>query len=550
MIRQTKQPDCETGDQRGFWRNKAGNIAVITALVMIPLTFALGMAFDWTMSQTRQDQLDGIADAAALGAVTPTEMALACTTAATQSQTLFNGQEVSVAGVTGLSVTVSGCPDSSTSNIVSRNITVSYTGQSQNTFASLLGMPSLTIKGSSTATSSTAPNINFYLLLDTSPSMEIAATTTGIATMEANTQQELDGVLGCAFGCHQSNPAELTASPTSTPVPAYPAWPCPKHADPEYGGTTYQCEFLAWSGGTPITGGTPSRIVCTVSGVYWDGTSFSAGSLFPETGRDNYDLSRCLGVTLRIDLLRTAVQNLTNTAGQTELTDNAAYQMALYETDTNQSNPSNDLNVYTLQSLTPVSTTPNSGALYTQAGTISALTMYQNNHLVSATDSNGDMDTYLDADVSEMNTSGNANYIPNPGNGAAGNQAQEVLFIVTDGLNDATPTRTYAPLDWSGTICSAIKARGIRIAVLYTTYYPLTAAGGWYETAVVPALPTGLPPNWPAGMTSASPTDPMALGAQQCASPGLFYEVSTDGDISAALQTLFQEAVATARLLH
>jgi hypothetical protein len=45
-------------------------------------------------------------------------------------------------------------------------------------------------------------------------------------------------------------------------------------------------------------------------------------------------------------------------------------------------------------------------------------------------------------------------------------------------------------------------------------------------------------------------TDPMALGAQQCASPGLFYEVSTNGNIVTALQALFQEAVQTARLLH
>ena len=42
----------------------------------------------------------------------------------------------------------------------------------------------------------------------------------------------------------------------------------------------------------------------------------------------------------------------------------------------------------------------------------------------------------------------------------------------------------------------------------------------------------------------------MALAAQQCASPGLYYEVTTNGDVSAALNTLFQEAIATARLLH
>jgi len=60
------------------------------------------------------------------------------------------------------------------------------------------------------------------------------------------------------------------------------------------------------------------------------------------------------------------------------------------------------------------------------------------------------------------------------------------------------------------------------------------------QTCALPILPS----NTPVG------TDPMALATQQCASPGLYYEVSTDGDVSAALVHLFQEAVAQARLLH
>jgi Flp pilus assembly protein TadG len=508
MTRRTRHHDRSAGAHRGFWRHKGGNIALITALVMIPLTFALGMAFDFTVSQSREDQLDGIADAAALGAVTPAEMALSCTTASTQSTNLFNGQEATVAGVTGLSVTVSGCPDTTNGNLVTRTITVTYTGQSQNVFASLLGMPTLPITGHSTATSSTAPNINFYLLLDTSPSMELAASSAGIATMQANTQDQG----GCAFGCHQSNP--------TGDLPA----------------------FQTASG---------AQIACTTSGAYSDGTTFSSGSKFPTTGRDNYDLSLCLGVPLRIDLLRTGVQTLMSFANTAEQTNKATYQMALYETDTNQPNSNNDLNVYQLQTLTSDLT----GAAYTAAGNISPLEVYQNS-LLTASVNNNDNDTTLDADITSMNTSGNANYIPTPGNGAAGNTPQEVLFIVTDGMNDESVgsggnCRTGSlctPMDWSGAICSAVRARGIRIAVLYTTYNP-TAGLPWYGTNVAPNLPTGLPPGLTAD-TALDPNDPMALGAQQCASPGLFYAVTNDADISTALQTLFQEAVDTARLLH
>ena len=75
----------------------------------------------------------------------------------------------------------------------------------------------------------------------------------------------------------------------------------------------------------------------------------------------------------------------------------------------------------------------------------------------------------------------------------------------------------------------SIKNRGIRIAFLYLTYYPVTS-DSWYMTYVNPVQPS------------------LATGAQNCASPGLYFQVSTDGDITSAMTALFQKAVATARL--
>jgi hypothetical protein len=137
--------------------------------------------------------------------------------------------------------------------------------------------------------------------------------------------------------------------------------------------------------------------------------------------------------------------------------------------------------------------------------------------------------------------------LPNPGNGTnnPGDTPQEVLLLVTDGLNDEGSPRTYPPLDWNGTNCSAIKARGIRIAVLYTQYIA-GSGGSWYTSAVQPGLPTGIPSGLPPSTPNGG--DPMALAAQQCASTGLYSEITTDGDISAALQALFLRAVSTARL--
>jgi hypothetical protein len=349
----------------------------------------------------------------------------------------------------------------------------------------------------------TAPNVDFYLMLDTSPSMEIAATSGGMASLRAATQSN---EYGCAFGCHQSNTGDLGA-------------------------------FQAPGGG---------QISCATSGAYADGTTFDASSKFPSTGRDNYDLSRCVGVTLRIDLLRDAVQTLVTTAAEAEKADKATYRMALFETDTNQPNPADDLILYALQPMTRDLSL--GGSAHAAAKKIAALEMYNNNHLLAG-DDNDDMDTDLDSDIARIN-----GLMPAPGDGAnhPGDTPREVLLIVTDGLNDEpwqtdhraveTPWRIYSPMDWSGVNCTAVKKRGVRIAVLYTTYVPLND-DRWYRSQVAPLLPEGLPPGLPPSTPVGA--DPMALAAQQCASPGLYDQVSTDGDISAAMQTLFRRAVTT-----
>src|SRR3546814_10144646 len=56
----------------------------------------------------------------------------------------------------------------------------------------------LTISGSSTSNAAKAPFIDFYLLLDTSPSMLLPSTSAGLSAMRAAT--------GCAFACHTMQP--------------------------------------------------------------------------------------------------------------------------------------------------------------------------------------------------------------------------------------------------------------------------------------------------------------------------------------------------------
>ncbi len=74
-----------------------------------------------------------------------------------------------------------------------------------------------------------------------------------------------------------------------------------------------------------------------------------------------------------------------------------------------------------------------------------------------------------------------------------------------------------------------MKNRGIRIAVLYTVYLPLPT-NPWYNQWIAPFQ------------------SQIGTNRQSCASPGLFFSVTTDGDITAAMTQLFNAAVATAHL--
>jgi Flp pilus assembly protein TadG len=421
-------------------REKKGNIALIFVLSAVPLIFMIGMGVDYASSVVRQDQLNSYADSAALASLRPTVLAQADAASITAAKNTFNAQATTVQNINfdpnSVSVTVS---DVATGNKVKRTVTVSYTAASQNAFLNILGQPTIQLSGSSQATATTAPNIDFYLLLDDSPSMAIAATPADITKMVNATPKQG----GCAFGCHQANPA--------------------------------------------------------------------ADNLGNPGGVDNYALARSLNVTLRIDLLREATQNLMTTAQTTGASDNAQYQMAIYTFD---------VGFNTIQTLTSSLSTA-----ATSAGNINVLEVDHNNYL-TPTNKNHDMDTNYDNAMTKINAT-----MPNPGNGsnAGGDTPQEVMFFVTDGVEDENVNGTRQESLMDPARCDAIKNRGIRIAVLYTTYLPLPT-NAWYNSHI------------------ASFQSQIGPKLEQCASPGLYFEVQSGGDISGALAALFQEAVLTAHL--
>jgi hypothetical protein len=123
------------------------------------------------------------------------------------------------------------------------------------------------------------------------------------------------------------------------------------------------------------------------------------------------------------------------------------------------------------------------------------------------------------------------------GSGLNANDRQKVLFLVSDGVEDIarspgclkklTGKRCQQPIDYS--ICPKIKAAGIRIAVLYTTYYPIPS-DSWYNTWIKPFQ---------------SEINP---AMKACASPDLFFEVSPSQGIAEAMNALFLKIVNLPRL--
>ena len=333
-----------------------------------------------------------------------------------------------------------------TDSTTGRTAVVGYTATKTNLFMGIFGYPTSTITGSSTAQAGLTTNIDFYLLLDNSPSMNIAATSAGIATMVANTAAQG----GCAFACHESDPA--------------------------------------------------------------------ADNLGNPGGEDNYALAKNLGVATRMQNLASATQSLMSSASKWKAPISNIRRRSTLSTAP-ASMPSSSL-------------TSNLANAQTAAANINVQEVYSNNWLTK-TNQNNDTDTNFETAMSAINT-----LMPPPGTGTPASTPQEVLFIVSDGVDDEVSSSCSQSLDgnrcqqpFSTTWCTTIKNRGIQIAVLYTDYLPLPT-NSWYNDWIAP-FQSQIAPNM-----------------QSCASPGLFFSVTTDGDITAAMQTLFQQAVAAARLTH
>ncbi len=419
-----------------FRAHERGTVAVIFSLAVIPMLGLFGAAVDYGSLSQSKDKVDMIADSAILAAVSKAAMSDTASAAQNMATDSFNAQKKTLPkslSISSLSVTV-------TENVVKRVAVIKYTATQPTVFLGIVGFKTMSFSGTATAEVSLAPNIDFHLLLDNSPSMGIGATQADINKLLTNPKKS------CAFACH-------AVPPHSTDAPE----------------------------------------------------------------ENNYTWAVQNNVTLRIDVLRSAVQALMDKATAIRSKPDQ-FRLAIHSFGNECASPglttiaglSNDLN-----------------GLRNAASGLQLMTVMAYGIVCT--------------DFIKMFRSVNT-LISDPGDGSSAQKPQKVLFFVSDGVHDSAPVdsvlgcsgqigagRCHEPINLS--LCRMIKDRGIRIAVLYTTYLPLPT-DGWYNGMIAP-----FQPKIPSHM-------------QDCASPGLYYEVSPNQGISAAMNALFQKTVLQAKLVR
>ena len=526
-------------------RNKDANVTLISAMSLIPTLFGLGFCIDYARAEMLQSRINAVADAAALAATDDLFLQKDwATVAKPAAYNIFTTQVTDYQDFTYNPSTQLVINGNQTGVLnLGRTVYVGWAGQSLNMFSGILGAASLSISGSSTASATEAPNMNFFLVLDKSPSMLLPTTTTGIAAVQSAASDK------CAFACHQQSPGTnyikdvngkfvfidqnfYTTGNTNTGV--YYLLDSSNNVYNSAGVlmgpgkitlTANQVTTFQYTTTTSTTKNgkttTTTNANNYINGYYADGywLTHNYTSVYPSGTK----------IDLRVSDETAAAQALIPYAVTQETANKVAYQIQYFTYDWTHPSASSPVTQY--GSMTDVKSLSNSSVpnLDNQDWWIS------NSTYNSSCCSQGDAVT----ETANMLTSMNA-VMPTPGTGNSSTDAQEVMMLITDGVTDEMVGGGRTNREFNATdiaACNAIKARQIKIAILYTVYAPeVIANDGWSVSNVTPYLPKVL------------------TALQTCASPAndgspMVYSVTSNQSIASALQSLFQLAITNSHLI-
>jgi Flp pilus assembly protein TadG len=566
-----------------FRRDQRGNIAVIFGIACLPVLSAIGCGVDYSEASRMRAKLQSAADAAAVASISQNSQGwLAAsqmtsngeaTTAETDAMNIFNGNINTVYNpnaTTGNLFTLNNSLTKATvtKTGVSLAATVTFNATVPTIFMNVVGFKSLTVAGSSSASSSLPMYLDFYVMLDVSGSMGLPSTNAEQTRLASVNPDDFNVYpAGCTFACHFQAQGSCTNPPVGQKtnagvLPAYSAYPT-SNSGP--GGAGYCLGYLIsrvsqagyqsllnssitnqtktqfpMKGGqvlppAMLAAGVNSSLTGTPNALVTGNTASLSNSLTPVTSCPTEGTDAC--IQLRADAVGTALNATVPTQGVDGLFATAnnpknqqvtgQFRIGLYPFIQN---------LITYSSLT--STIGPSSPIQTAANNLATLLDTGNSPNVGL----GSGGTHFENVFPQMNA-----IIPPLGGGAVGdgsasNKTKPFVFLLTDGAQNFQTCCSFsgsnsATVMASGTSspCQALKSRGITVAVLYIPYEPIQNPTTIYsnEDGVANANIPYIPPS----LTS-------------CASPNFFFQATSTSQIAAALAAMFNQALVTAHLTN
>ena len=165
-------------------RTASGNVAVIFTLALLPILSAIGCAVDYSRATEIRGKLQSAIDAASVGSVARTSPGFIAAGAMTGGR-----RDAGRRRPTRRTSSTATCPGAAATRSPACRADVTEIGRqgdhldgdssrprSRRTFIGVIGWSKLTITGTSTSRRQMPHYIDFYLLLDNSPSMGVGAT--------------------------------------------------------------------------------------------------------------------------------------------------------------------------------------------------------------------------------------------------------------------------------------------------------------------------------------------------------------------------------------
>ena len=499
-----------------FARANGGNVAIIFGFSLIPLVGLVGIGADYGVALTDKSKLDNAADAAALAAVATakayvaanstdtnlTNDAITAGLAQAKSAFVVNAGNVPFAQIPVVQTastaapTTSACLTGNACIYLSRTnqtftSTTTYLTTTQNHFGQIFGSPTIKVTGISVASADIPSYLDFYLLIDVSGSMGLPATTNGQNALAAINFDNYGAYQqGCQFACH---------------FPGYTGWTLAMSTkDPDSGNT-----------GILLRSGSVNNAVC----------AFLTKTAAPAVA-NQYRVGIYPFVTMMTNQFAPLSGNYSGLS--------SAMQCV--------ANPPSTYQPHALDNLLDIGTTQN-----TTSGNMATGTGSGGTNLGTSPQDTNSIFSQAQAEVAAY-TSGSSQK-----DGSSGVNSKPFVFLITDGMENPQhyATNRSNPYYYLGgsfdglryptaitpSQCTALKNAGVTISILYIPYVSLIYKYDPYnENAAANNAIGNLPFNLQQCSGSTSST------------ANFFYTANSPADVTASLNSMFNQAVQVAHL--